>query len=63
MATREERREWRESVERALAEREAARRYELRQREVRAGAGTREDRPGPRENPRLLRRVTRLISG
>jgi len=46
-----------------LAEREAAARYEQRQREIRAGRSTREDRSGSREAPRLLGRVRRLING
>jgi hypothetical protein len=61
--TRDERRRWRDSVERMLAEREAATRYEQRQREVRSGRTAREERSGSRDAPRVLARVRRLING
>jgi len=75
MATQTERRQWRESVERALQESNAAKHYELRQRDIRRGdGGAARDRPGPLEFdalgfpipqpvPRFMQRLGRLIYG
>jgi hypothetical protein len=52
-----ERRKWRDEVERALNERDAAERYDSRQRELRRGRGAGRDRDRP-----LLQRLGRLIN-
>jgi hypothetical protein len=52
-----ERRKWRDDVERALNERDAALRYEARQRELRRGRAAAQDRDRP-----FLQRLGRLIA-
>lgn len=52
-----ERRKWRDEVERALNERDAAERYQARQRELRRGRAAGRDRERP-----MLQRLTRLIN-
>jgi len=73
MATQAQRRKWRNSVERALTEREAAERYELRQRAIRRGGSAEGGPPRaleldalgvpiPRPVSRLVQRLRRLIN-
>lgn len=72
MATQAQRRQWREAVEAALNERDAAERYRLRQRESRRGAAAAAERarplefddrgfPIPQRVPSMLRRVAWLL--
>jgi hypothetical protein len=75
MATEARSRQWRPSVERALAENAIRERYELRQRELRRGRGRSQagharplefDESGfpiPQPAPGFMQRVGRLING
>jgi hypothetical protein len=74
MTTEAERRQWRDAIEEVLNERDAAARYQQRQREIRRGRARGADGPSPREFdeggfpipqpiPRFIHRIERLIYG
>ena len=73
MATQTQARQWRDAVEDALNARDGAERYQLRQRKIRRGRGSAEDRarplefdargfPIPQPIPGFMQRVGRLIN-
>jgi len=73
MSTQAQARQWRDALEGALNAREGAERYELRQRQIRRGRGSADNRarplefdargfPIPQPIPGFVQRVGRLIN-